>query len=177
MALFRRNKLSPEWQFWLGPLPNIIPPESGHSSGFRQESVGQGKDLTILFPHTFIQNSLCVFLHAHHFLVLHWQFNLIFCLHHPLFLDWNPANLYSLCHHSFCLGLSFFPYYHLSYFLGVTQLSFHAFPIQHLFFNILVVQHRQQLLHPQPRLLLPNGHSILFPLVLKGPVLRTACGP
>ena len=45
MALFRRNKLSPEWQIWLGPLPNIIPPESGHSSGFQQESVGQGKDL------------------------------------------------------------------------------------------------------------------------------------
>ena len=37
--------MSPEWQFWLGPLPNIIPPESGHSSGFWQESVGQGKDL------------------------------------------------------------------------------------------------------------------------------------
>ena len=47
MALFRRNKLSesPEWQIWLGGLPNIIPPESGNSSGFRQESVGQGKDL------------------------------------------------------------------------------------------------------------------------------------
>ena len=47
MALFRRNKLSPESQIWLGGLPNIIPPESGNSSGFRQESVGQGKDLQI----------------------------------------------------------------------------------------------------------------------------------
>src|SRR6266446_5946171 len=40
MALFRWNKLSPEWQIWVGPLPKY------NSSGFWQESVGQGKDLT-----------------------------------------------------------------------------------------------------------------------------------
>jgi hypothetical protein len=30
---------------WQGLLPNFIPPESAGMTGFRQESVGQGKEL------------------------------------------------------------------------------------------------------------------------------------
>ena len=42
MALFRRNKWSPEWQFWQDSLPKIIPLDS---TRFRQESQGHDKDL------------------------------------------------------------------------------------------------------------------------------------
>jgi hypothetical protein len=48
MPLFHRNKLSPECQFGRA-LYQIsfrrIPPDSAGMTGFRQESVGQGKDL------------------------------------------------------------------------------------------------------------------------------------
>ena len=44
MALFHQNKWSPEWQFWLGSLPQIIPLDS---TGFRQESQGHDKDLVV----------------------------------------------------------------------------------------------------------------------------------
>jgi len=52
MGLFRRNNLSPEWQFgWA--LCQILfrrnPPESAGMTGIRQESVGHDKDL--LFKH------------------------------------------------------------------------------------------------------------------------------
>ena len=42
MAQFHWNNWSPEWQFWQGSLPKMIPPDS---TGFRQESQGHDKYL------------------------------------------------------------------------------------------------------------------------------------
>ena len=45
MALFCRNKWSPEWQFWQDSLPKIILPDFTGMTGFRQESQEHDKDL------------------------------------------------------------------------------------------------------------------------------------
>ena len=47
MALFHQNKWQPEWQFWQGTLPKIIPPDSTGMTRFQQESQGHDKDLHI----------------------------------------------------------------------------------------------------------------------------------
>ena len=48
MALFCWNKWSPEWQFWQGSLPKIIPPDSTRfhrNDRILAESQGHDKDL------------------------------------------------------------------------------------------------------------------------------------
>ena len=59
MAQFQRNQGSPEFQFWQGPLPNFIPADSAGMTGFRQESVGQGKDLKKIRSTATAKPALC----------------------------------------------------------------------------------------------------------------------
>ena len=59
---YRNGSIPPEsivpgMAIWQGPLPNFIPLESAGMTGFRQESVGQGKDLHICW--WFWEECLC----------------------------------------------------------------------------------------------------------------------